>query len=108
MIFKNKINEEDYIIAEYDLEGSVSLKQASWELAIGQSVGNPHSRSIWETDELFDNHSCIIIDDEERLSSIKRSIVKIGFPIINTNWESDGITQLMVQLMGGNLDIKQI
>jgi len=31
--------------------------------------------------------------------------VKIGFPIINTNWEEDGISHLLCQLMGGQVDI---
>ena len=30
----------------------------------------------------------------------KSGIVKIAFPIINTNWEEDGISHLLCQLMG--------
>jgi len=97
-----------YFIATYDLEGSNSLKQAAWEIAIGQSVGNPHARSKWETDELFENYSCKILGSEEELSIVKSGIVKICFPIVNTNWKEDGVTQLLVQVMGGNTDIAQI
>lgn len=104
-------SEVDYsknFIATYDLIGSKSLKCAAWEIAIGQSVGNPHARSVWETEELFEKYSCKIIGSEEELDKVKEGIVKIAFPIENTNWKEDGITQLLVQLMGGNLDINQI
>ena len=45
-----------YFFATYDLEGEESLANAAWELAIGQSVGNPHVRNKWETDDLFENY----------------------------------------------------
>ena len=35
----------------------------------------------------------------------KVAVVKIGFPIINTDWEGDGISHLLCQLMGGQMDI---
>lgn len=92
-------------IATYELEGKKSLYDAAWELAVGQSVGNPHVRNRWESDELFDKYSCKIVGDKDELLSKKRGIVKIAFPIVNTNWKEDGITQLLVQVMGGQLDI---
>ena len=108
-IFKSE-NEIDnkYFIATFDLEGKKSLKNAAWEIATGQSVGNPHMRSVWETDELFENHCCKIIGDETELETQKRGIIRIAFPIENTNWKEDGITQLLVQVMGGQLDISDI
>ncbi len=108
MIFVNEIDLEKNFIATYELEGKNSLRDACWELAIGQSVGNPNVRNQWETDELFIKYSAKIIGDENELSKVKRGIVKIAFPIINTNWKEDGITQLMVQVMGGQLDIDNI
>ena len=45
--------------------------------SIGQSVGNPNVRNSWETDDLFNNHSCIILHDEEELTKTKKGIVKI-------------------------------
>lgn len=108
MIFRQSVDTNDYFIVTYDLEGSRSLRDAAWELAVGQSVGNPHVRNSWETDELFEKHSCKILGTEETLKSIKRGQVDIAFPIVNTNWREDGITQLMVQIMGGQLDIEQI
>lgn len=108
MIFTLSIKSTEYVIATYDLEGKESLKDAAWELAIGQSVGNPHVRNQWETDELFEKYSCKIIGSEEELSKVKRGIIQIAFPVVNTNWKEDGITQLLVQVMGGQLDINSI
>jgi ribulose-bisphosphate carboxylase large chain len=108
MIFKNAVSSEEYFIATYDLEGSISLRDAAWELAIGQSVGNPNVRNKWETDELFEKYSAKVIGNEVNLSQVKRGIVDIAFPIVNTNWKEDGITQLLVQVMGGQLDIDNI
>ena len=58
MIFKNRedINQRDYFFVTYFLQSKTTLKDAAWNLAIGQSVGNPNVRNEWETDELFDNH----------------------------------------------------
>lgn len=108
MIFKNSVDTEENFIATYILEGKNSLRDAAWELAIGQSVGNPNVRNKWESDELFEKYSCKVIGDENELSKVTRGKIDIAFPIINTNWKEDGITQLMVQVMGGQLDIDNI
>jgi ribulose 1,5-bisphosphate carboxylase large subunit-like protein len=94
-----------YYIATYFLVGKNNLREASWNLAIGQSVGNPSARSEFETQELFDKHCCIILADEKELESQKSGIVKIAFPEANINFETDGISQLLVQTMGGQCDI---
>ena len=108
MIFKEEVDLNLYFIATYELEGKISLRDASWELAIGQSVGNPNVRNHWETDELFEKYSAKVIGNETEMLLIKRGIVKIAFPIINTNWKEDGVTQLLVQVMGGQMDIDNI
>jgi ribulose 1,5-bisphosphate carboxylase large subunit-like protein len=108
MIFKDEIDNDEHFVVTYELEGKKSLRDACWELAIGQSVGNPNIRNQWETDELFEKYSAKVIGNEEEMLLLKRGIVKIAFPIINTNWKEDGITQLMVQVMGGQLDIDNI
>lgn len=107
-IFKQQINIENYIIVEYYLESSESLKYAAWNIAIGQSVGNPSVRNKWETKELFDQYSCIILEDAEELSKIKKGIVKIAFPKINIDFDTDGVSHFLVNIMGGQLDIKHI
>ena len=108
MIYRERVDLEKNFIATYFLEGKVSLKEAAWELAIGQSVGNPHVRNQWETEELFEDHSCKVIGNPDELEKRTSGIIQIAFPIINTNWKEDGITQLMVQVMGGQLDIDKI
>jgi ribulose-bisphosphate carboxylase large chain len=107
-IFTPKINRETYVIGTYYLESKVSIRDAAWNLAIGQSVGNPNVRNRWETNELFENHSCVVEGDESKLAAIKSGTVNIGFPIVNTDWAQDGVTHLLVQLMGGQLDIDSI
>jgi len=109
-IFKKieEIDSKKYYVVEYFLESTESLKDAAWQLAIGQSVGNPNIRNKWETDELFKNHSCIVIGDEKKLENIKSGIVKIAFPTSNIHWETDGVSHLLVNIMGGQLDIKSI
>lgn len=104
----NEINKEDYIIATYILSSNKSIKDAAWNLAIGQSVGNPNVRNQWETDELFENHSCLILDEESNLETNGSMIVSFAFPIANADWQTDGISQLICHLMGGHVDIDLI
>lgn len=99
------INRENYVIATYLLSSTKTVRDAAWNLAIGQSVGNPNVRNEWETDDLFEKHSCIVLDDEKRLDVPGTLEIKIAFPKINTDWESDGISHLLCQLMGGQVDI---
>ena len=106
MLFYNTdIDRAKYFIATYDMTSSANLKDAAWALAIGQSVGNPNVRNQWENDELFENHSCVIVGDKAELETQTKGIVKIAFPVINTDWNSDGIAHMLCQLMGGHVDI---
>jgi ribulose-bisphosphate carboxylase large chain len=102
---KDEINLNDYFIATYEMSSSVNLKDAAWNLAIGQSVGNPNVRNEWETDEMFEKHSCIILDEEQVLLNKTEGVVSIAFPVANTDWETDGISHMLCQLMGGHVDI---
>lgn len=102
---RDEINSNDYYIATYEMASSVNLREAAWNLAIGQSVGNPSVRNEWETDALFENHSCIILGDESNMKAHDVGIVEIAFPVVNTDWETDGISHLLCQLMGGHVDI---
>jgi hypothetical protein len=104
-LFRNRVDEKKNVIATYDISSSTNLRDAAWNLAIGQSVGNPSVRNKWETDELFENHSCKILHSEEELQSRQSGRVRIAFPVVNTDWAHDGVTHLLVQLMGGQLDI---
>ncbi len=104
-LFTKDVNYEEYILADYYIESATTLREAAWALAIGQSVGNPNVRNRWETEELFLNHSCIIMEDEEELSSKSKGRVRIAFPLINLDVQRDGISQLLCMVMGGQLDI---
>jgi ribulose-bisphosphate carboxylase large chain len=104
-IFRKSVNNEKYIIVDYFLKSKTSLRDAAWALAIGQSVGNPNVRNSWETDELFENHSCIVLGDESALSDISEGPVQIAFPTANTDFETDGVSHLLCQFMGGQMDI---
>lgn len=107
IIFNTDINTEENVVATYFLESKTTLEKAAWELAIGQSVGNPNVRNEWETDDLFIKYSCKVMHNKNELQD-KSGVVKIAFPIINTNWEEDGISHLLCQLMGGQMDIDNV
>jgi len=107
-IYRQDINREKYFIVTYFLRGKTNLREASWNLAIGQSIGNPKNRSIWETDDMFENHSCFILDDENNLLSKNEGIVKIAFPLENINLQEDGVSQILCHIAGGQVDILEI
>ncbi len=102
--YKPEINEKYYLVTYY-LESKTTLKDAAWSLAIGQSVGNPHNRSEFETDQLFIEHSCLVLNDPDRLNEIQSGEVIIAFPEKNINFKEDGVSSLLVQIMGGQCDI---
>ena len=106
-IFRNikEVNKEKYILCTYYLLSGTTLRDAAWALSIGQSVGNPNVRNHWETEELFENHSCLVIGDEEYLKTRQEGEVIIAFPTANTDFESDGVSHLLCQFMGGQMDI---
>jgi len=90
---KNRCVVVTYYIETYEALGD--LKDAAWNLAIGQSVGNPNVRNRWESDDLFELSSCVIYHSEEELKGKYLGTVKIGFPKVNTDWQGDGISHLM-------------
>ena len=47
----------------------------------------------------------MVVGDEAALKLQTAGIVEIAFPVINTDWETDGISHLLCQLMGGHVDI---
>lgn len=107
-IFRNSVDREKYFIAKYFLESKTSLKDAAFNLAVGQSVGNPSARSEWETPELIENYCCKIIGDPLVLEKTKSGIVEIAFPESNINFAKNGISHLLVQTFGGQVDIDNI
>lgn len=109
-IFQNEsdLDLSDYFIVSYYLEAKNSLRDAAWNLAIGQSIGNPNNRSVWETEEMFLSHGCIVLEEEEGLSRLKSGEVRIAFPLSNLNLEEDGISQILCHVAGGQVDILEI
>ncbi len=104
--YNPNIDKSKYVIATYFMKSrNADLRKVSWDLAIGQSVGNPNVRNRWETEELFERSSCVIVHEKDNLKGLTEGKVKIAFPIINTDWEGDGISHLLCQLMGGQMDI---
>lgn len=113
-LFKTAVDLEKYIVATYYLQCQGTLAEGASALAIGQSIGNPTIRNQWETQQLIDDHSCVILHDYEELShtgmtvSTSQGLVQIGFPLANIDLSTDGISQLLCQLMGGQMDIDSI
>lgn len=105
-IVVRKKNEKKYFWAKYYLESKTTLLEAAKELAIGQSIGNPNARSVWETQEMYDKHTAKILKTDE--FNNKSGHVWIGFPYANINWKTDGIAHLICMLMGGQMDIDNI
>jgi ribulose-bisphosphate carboxylase large chain len=104
-IFCNEIDSEKYIVVSYSIESKTNLREAAWNIAIGQSVGNPNVRNEWETEELFEVHSCKILGDENTLKELTQGIVKIAYPYCNNDWNTDGVSHFICQIMGGHTDI---
>jgi len=105
---ERELDKEKYFVVTYRIESNTNLQDAAWNIAIGQSVGNPNVRNRWETEELFLNHSCLVLGDELDLQKKMYGDVKIAFPVINIDWETDGISHLLCQIMGGHVDIHLI
>jgi ribulose-bisphosphate carboxylase large chain len=105
---KDIVNAEKYFIVTYFLEAKTNLREAAWNLSIGQSIGNPNNRSIWETEQMFLEHSCFILEDEDLLKTQNSGVVKIAFPLANINLEEDGISQILCHIAGGQVDILEI
>jgi ribulose-bisphosphate carboxylase large chain len=99
------IDGNKYFIATYKAKSKTTLSQLAMNIAIGQSLGNPNIRNKWEDDELYEKHSCFILDNPNLLNDISEGLVDIAFPVANIDWENDGINHLICQLMGGHTDI---
>lgn len=107
-IFQPDFTSSEYFIATYFLSSSKNLREAAWDLALGQSVGNPSMRSIWETEQLFQEHSIIVVANEQQLQQKFAGVVSFAFPLKNIDLDGDGVSQILCQLMGGQMDIGHI
>jgi ribulose-bisphosphate carboxylase large chain len=107
-IQESEIIKDNYFIVDYYLEAKNSLRDAAWNLAIGQTIGNPNNRSVWETEQMFLDHSCLILAEEQQLLQRKDGKVRIAFPTANINFEEDGVSQILCYVAGGQVDILEI
>lgn len=105
-IIRNEKDLTKYFYITYEIKSSESVYDAAWNISLGQSIGNPTARSNFETQELIDNHCCVII----RNNNLKKrtGLVEIGFPLANIDFNTDGISQLLCMIMGGQTDINTI
>jgi len=99
-------NLEEYFYATYEVESTVSVYDAAWNIAVGQSIGNPTKRSVWETTEMIAKYCAKILRKDNFEAT--RGIVEIGYPIANIDWKQDGISQLLCIVQGGQTDIATI
>ena len=95
-----------YFYVTYDVESTVSVYDAAWGIAVGQSIGNPSKRSVWETDEMIENHCAKILRSPD--FDKKKGTVTIAFPNANMDWDGDGIAHLLCMIQGGQVDIDTI
>lgn len=109
-IFKKDYDPAQYITATYFLESIVNLNlyEISKALALGQSIGNPEIRSVYETEDLFERASVKIAASPQDLRAKKQGCVDFAFPLANLDIAQDGVNQLLCHLMGGHLDIDAI
>ena len=105
IIVENK-DLEKYFWVTYRVKSATTLNQAAHEIAIGQSIGNPNKRSLWETDQMIADYCGKILQTNNLHES--EGIVEIGYPYALMDWEGDGISQLLCIVMGGQMDIDNI
>jgi len=98
----------DHIKVTYQVTSTKNLSIAAEAIAIGQSIGNPSVRNEFESPELVSNHSAKILGDKNELSKITDGEIIIGYPLVNINWDEDGVSQLLCMIQGGQLDIDHI
>lgn len=105
-LFEPSVDPEEHVLATYYLETRGSdIYDCARALAIGQSIGNPNVRNDYESEEVFKRNLAKILDKDTNLRSRKRAEVTIAFPLANFDVPQEGITQLLVALMGGQMDI---
>lgn len=105
-IVQTNKNLKEYFYVTYSVTSATTVFDAAYDIAVGQSIGNPNVRSTWETPEMVEKYCAKIVkgDDFEK----KSGIVEIAYPLVNIDWQTDGIAHLICTIMGGNADIDRI
>lgn len=95
-----------YFYVTYEVESTKSVYDAGWNIAVGQSIGNPTKRSVWETDEMIEDYCAKIMRSKD--FDKKKGKVTIAYPNANIDWDADGIAHLLCMIQGGQVDIDTI
>lgn len=96
----------NHYLVTYYIESKTNLAEACEGIAIGQTIGNPNVRiPKWETDEFVEKFCAKIIGNHSNLKLLTTGKVKLAFPVINIDWNKDGISHLLCVLLGGQCDI---
>jgi ribulose-bisphosphate carboxylase large chain len=92
-----------YFYVTYDVESATTVYDVAWGIAVGQSIGNPSKRSVWETDEMIEDYCAKILRSAN--FDKKKGLVTIAYPNANIDWDTDGIAHLLCIIQGGQTDI---
>lgn len=102
-ILRDRKDLSKYFYVTYEVVSSTTLYEAAYGIAIGQSIGNPSTRSVWETSEMIEAYCAKILRNSDLQRNQGR--VEIAYPLANLDWKTDGIAQLLCVIMGGQTDI---
>jgi ribulose-bisphosphate carboxylase large chain len=97
---------ENYFYVRYWVKSATTVQDAAFDIAVGQSIGNPSKRSVWETPEMIESYCAKILRGPDLDKS--EGFVEVAFPLVNIDWKTDGIAQLVCTIAGGNADIDRI
>jgi len=97
---------DNYFYVTYELASDISVYDAAFNVACGQSIGNPSKRSVWETDEMIEQYCAKIVRNTN--FELNHGTVEIAFPYALINFAEDGISQLLCIIAGGQSDIAAI
>lgn len=92
-----------YFYVKYEIVSSATVYEAAFGIAVGQSIGNPSKRSVWETPDMIETYCAKIVQND--CLQCKQGLVEIAYPLANLDWKTDGIAQLLCIMMGGQTDI---
>lgn len=105
------VDSEEYFGVLYSVQTTETPEVAAWDIAVGQTIGNPNARSTWETDSLWSEHgpkALVVSENRDPRSRQFYSTIYIAYPTVNIDWETDGVSQLLCIIMGGQVDISHI
>jgi ribulose-bisphosphate carboxylase large chain len=105
-LLQDKKDLDNYFYVQYWVKSLTTVFDAAYDIAVGQSIGNPSKRSVWETPEMIEMFCCKILRGPDL--DKQEGLVEIAFPLANIDWQTDGIAQLICTIAGGNADIDRI